>query len=103
MRSALLTTHKPRVPGRRAFFPQGAKIDAFRDYCAELGHEPGDVALAWVAKQPGVTAPIVGPRTLAQFAGSLAALDIELNDEAMRKLNEIFPGPGGQAPEAYAW
>ena len=94
---------KENARGRRAFFPQDAKLDAFRDYCAELGHAPGDVALAWVAKQPGVTAPIVGPRTLAQFEGSLAALDIDLNEEAMKKLNEIFPGPGGQAPEAYAW
>jgi aryl-alcohol dehydrogenase-like predicted oxidoreductase len=94
---------KENERGRRAFFPQDAKIDAFNDFCAELGHEPGDVALAWVAKQPGVTAPIIGPRTLAQFEGSLAALDIDLNEEAMKKLNEIFPGPGGQAPEAYAW
>jgi aryl-alcohol dehydrogenase-like predicted oxidoreductase len=61
------------------------------------------VALAWVASQPGVTAPVIGPRTMAQLESSLAALEIELSDEARKRLDEIFPGPGGPAPEAYAW
>ncbi len=61
------------------------------------------MALAWLAQQPGVTAPIVGPRTLAQFEASLAALEIELDASALARLNELFPGPGGAAPEAYAW
>jgi len=61
------------------------------------------VALAWLAQQPGVTAPIVGPRTMAQFDQCLAALDIALGDDVIAKLNELFPGPGGAAPEAYAW
>ncbi|MBV9045447.1 MAG: aldo/keto reductase, partial [Alphaproteobacteria bacterium] len=96
---------KPRdnERGRRSFIPQSPQIDAYNAFCAELGHEPGDVALAWVAQQPGVTAPIIGPRTMAQFDASLAALDIALSDEVLKKLNELFPGPGGAAPEAYAW
>jgi len=89
--------------GRRAYIPQNATLDAYQDFCATLGHAPGDVALAWLSRQPGVTAPIIGPRTMAQFDASLAALDIELSDETLRKLNELFPGPGGAAPEAYAW
>jgi aryl-alcohol dehydrogenase-like predicted oxidoreductase len=52
---------------------------------------------------PIVTAPIVGPRTLDQLTGSLRALKIKLNKEAMKRLDEIWPGPGGEAPEAYAW
>jgi aryl-alcohol dehydrogenase-like predicted oxidoreductase len=89
--------------GRRAFLPRSAAIDAFQAFCQSIGRNPGDVALAWVAQQPGVTAPIVGPRTLAQFEASLAALEIELDQSALTRLNELFPGPGGAAPEAYAW
>jgi aryl-alcohol dehydrogenase-like predicted oxidoreductase len=50
-----------------------------------------------------VTAPIIGPRTLDQLNGSLRALEITLNDEALARLDAIWPGPGGPAPEAYAW
>jgi aryl-alcohol dehydrogenase-like predicted oxidoreductase len=50
-----------------------------------------------------VTAPIIGPRTAEQLDGSLRALEIRLDDGALKRLDEIFPGPGGQAPEAYAW
>ena len=61
------------------------------------------MALAWLAGRPGVTAPIVGPRTLEQFEASLAALDLTLDAETLSELDRIFPGPGGPAPEAYAW
>jgi aryl-alcohol dehydrogenase-like predicted oxidoreductase len=80
-----------------------AKIEAYENFCRELGEKPADVALAWLLKNPIVTAPIIGPRTLEQLHGSLRALEIDLGDEQMKKLDEIFPGPGGEAPEAYAW
>jgi aryl-alcohol dehydrogenase-like predicted oxidoreductase len=89
--------------GRRAFLRENAAVEAFSTFCRELGHEPAQVALAWVARQPGVTAPVIGPRTMAQFEESIAALDIALGDDALAKLDELFPGPGGAAPEAYAW
>jgi aryl-alcohol dehydrogenase-like predicted oxidoreductase len=89
--------------GRRAFLKENAAVDAFSAFCRELGHEAAHVALAWVARQPGVTAPVIGPRTMAQLEESIAALDIALGDDALAKLNELFPGPGGPAPEAYAW
>jgi aryl-alcohol dehydrogenase-like predicted oxidoreductase len=50
-----------------------------------------------------VTAPIVGPRTVEQLDGSLRALELDLDDKALGRLDEIWPGPGGPAPEAYAW
>jgi diketogulonate reductase-like aldo/keto reductase len=50
-----------------------------------------------------VTAPIIGPRTLEQLKGSVNALDVQLSEETLAKLDEIWPGPGNQAPEAYAW
>jgi aryl-alcohol dehydrogenase-like predicted oxidoreductase len=61
------------------------------------------VALAWVAQQPGVTAPVIGPRTMAQLNSALAAIEVRLDDAVLKRLDELFPGPGGAAPEAYAW
>ncbi|MFN2451909.1 MAG: aldo/keto reductase [Candidatus Dormibacteria bacterium] len=78
-------------------------VDAYESFCAELGHEPADVGLAWLLHQPAVTAPIIGPRTAGQLDGSLGALKVKLNRAALSRLDEIFPGPGGSAPEAYAW
>ena len=67
------------------------------------GHDPADVALGWLLTRPAVTAPIIGPRTMDQLEGSLRALKIRLNKDVLARLDEIFPGPGGTAPEAYAW
>jgi aryl-alcohol dehydrogenase-like predicted oxidoreductase len=52
---------------------------------------------------PLVTSPIIGPRTLNQLEGSTRALEIQLDQEALDKLDGIWPGPGGEAPEVYAW
>ena len=78
-------------------------LEAWEKFCAELGQQPADVALAWLLANPVVTAPIIGPRTQDQFDGALRALDIHLDDDSLGRLDEIFPGPGGPAPEAYAW
>ncbi len=80
-----------------------AELERFEALCQEIGHEPADVALAWVLHNPVVTAPIIGPRTLEHLTHSLRALDVKLGEDTLRKLDEIFPGPGGAAPEAYAW
>ena len=79
------------------------KIEAYEAFCKELGQAPADVGLAWVLANPAVTAPIVGPRTMAQLDDAVKALSIKLDADAMKRLDEIFPGPGGTAPEAYAW
>jgi aryl-alcohol dehydrogenase-like predicted oxidoreductase len=79
------------------------QLEAWEALCAELGEAPADVALAWLLHQKAVTAPIIGPRTGEQFRGSLRALDITLEPETLDALDKIFPGPGGAAPEAYAW
>jgi aryl-alcohol dehydrogenase-like predicted oxidoreductase len=80
-----------------------AKLEAYEGYCAELGEKPADMALAWLLNNTAVTAPIIGPRTMEQLTGSLRALEIQLSEESLKRLDEIWPGPGGQAPEAYAW
>ncbi len=79
------------------------KLDAWEKLCADLGVPPADVALAWLLANPVVTAPIIGPRTIEQLDGAMAALDVTLDREVLDQLDRIFPGPGGQAPEAYAW
>jgi len=88
---------------QRAIEKYGAQLDRFVAFCKEFGKPAADVALAWVLSNPVVTAPIVGPRTMAHLEGALAALDVKLDETAKKKLDEIFPGPGGPAPEAYAW
>jgi len=80
-----------------------AKLEKWEAYCKQTGEQPADVALAWLLHNPVVTAPIIGPRTLEQLNGSLRALEIKLDEAALKALDEIFPGPGGEAPEAYAW
>jgi aryl-alcohol dehydrogenase-like predicted oxidoreductase len=79
------------------------QVEEYEAFCTELGERPSDVALAWLLHQPDVTAPITGPRTLEQFEQSLRALEVKLDDKALERLDEIWPGPGGAAPEAYAW
>ncbi|HRW09477.1 MAG TPA: aldo/keto reductase, partial [Caldilineaceae bacterium] len=71
--------------------------------CADLGESPANVALAWLLHNPVVTAPIIGPRTMAQLNDALRAVEITLSAETLQTLDEIWPGPGGEAPEAYAW
>jgi aryl-alcohol dehydrogenase-like predicted oxidoreductase len=79
------------------------QVEEYEAFCDELGERPSDVALAWLLRQPGVTAPITGPRTLEQLEQSLRALEVGLDDKALERLDQIWPGPGGPAPEAYAW
>jgi aryl-alcohol dehydrogenase-like predicted oxidoreductase len=79
------------------------QLERWEALCKELGERPADVALAWLLHQPAVTAPIIGPRTEEQLLGSMRAMTIKLSADVLNRLDEIFPGPGGSAPEAYAW
>jgi aryl-alcohol dehydrogenase-like predicted oxidoreductase len=96
--------------GRRSQDPTAKKIEklrpkleAYEKFCKDLGEEPAHIALSWLLSNKTVTAPIVGPRTLEQLESSLRALEIEMKPEILQRLDHIFPGPGGPAPEAYAW
>jgi aryl-alcohol dehydrogenase-like predicted oxidoreductase len=83
------------------------RIEAYEKLCADLGEDPAHVGLAWLLHQQGVTAPIVGPRTVAQLDSSLRAVSIMLDAEVLTRLDELFPPPAPHgampAPEAYAW
>ncbi|MFE9423099.1 aldo/keto reductase [Kitasatospora sp. NPDC006697] len=100
---------KERETGRRAGERVSADLEkhheqiaAYEEFAAELGHEPGEVALAWLLSRSAVTAPIVGPRTLQQLESALAAVELTLDQKALDRLDEIFPGHR-PAPEDYAW
>jgi aryl-alcohol dehydrogenase-like predicted oxidoreductase len=101
---------KKASEGRRANERMQQTIDKHRDQlqeyealCEKLGEAPANIALAWLLSNPVVTAPIIGPRTLEQLEGSLKATEIHFSDEDIALLNRIWPGPGGESPEAYAW
>jgi aryl-alcohol dehydrogenase-like predicted oxidoreductase len=81
----------------------GERIQAYESLCREIGHDAAIVALAWLLGRGGTVIPILGPRTVAQFEQSIDALEVRLSDDVLRRLDEIWPGPGGEAPEAYAW
>jgi len=79
------------------------QLEAWEKFCKQMGEKPADVALAWLLTNPVVTAPIIGPRTLEQLTGALRALKVKFTKTEMKELDKIWPGPGGEAPEAYAW
>ncbi|KKZ74686.1 aldo/keto reductase [Streptomyces showdoensis] len=79
-----------------------ARLQAYEDLLAKHGADPGETALAWLLTRPGVTGPIIGPRTPEQLQGALRALEAELGEELLAGLDEVFPGPG-PSPEAFAW
>ncbi|KAB8187779.1 aldo/keto reductase [Microbispora catharanthi] len=85
--------------------PHRAAIEGYEKLCAEIGEEPTTVALAWLLSRPGVTAPVIGPRSPGQLDLPLTALRIELSAETVARLDELFPpiGNGGPGPEAWAW
>ena len=87
---------------KRTLEKKRPQLEAYEDLCAELVEEPGAVGLAWVLTRPGVTGPIVGPRTPEQLESGVRAVDVTLDDKVLVRLDEIFPGHR-TAPEDYAW
>jgi aryl-alcohol dehydrogenase-like predicted oxidoreductase len=100
----------PATIGRRAdpkvqqqVQKQRPTLEAFERLCEERGERPADVALAWLLHQPAVASPIIGPRTLEQLDSSMRAITLTLSTETLKGLDDLFPSPGGPAPDAYAW
>ena len=103
---ALIKTSKARRSSERlqeAIEKYKHQLETYEKFCHEMNEEPANIALAWLLHNPIVTAPITGPRTQEQLTGSLRSLEIKFDDEQMNTLDQIWPGPGGEAPEAYAW
>jgi aryl-alcohol dehydrogenase-like predicted oxidoreductase len=95
---------KRRLEGRskETLEARRPQVESYEDLCDEIGAEPATVALAWLLTRPAVAAPIIGPRTPEQFDSALAAVDLELEDKSLARLDEIFPGYK-TSPEDYAW
>ena len=87
---------------RRTLEDHREQIAAYEDLCDELGQEPAEVALAWLLHRDGVTGPIIGPRTVAQLDDAQRAAAVALDDDVLKRLDELFPGYR-PAPEHYAW
>jgi aryl-alcohol dehydrogenase-like predicted oxidoreductase len=66
-------------------------IDALVALAGEKGCTPSQLALAWNAAQPGITAPIIGPRNLEQLVDNLGALEVELTDADRVRLDAVAP------------
>lgn len=99
-----------QIDGRRAekdvlkqLESKRVQLEKYETLCKEIGHPPSEVALAWLLHNPVVTAPIVGPRTVEQLESAVRATSIQLDEDILKQLDAIFPGPGGEAPTAYSW
>jgi aryl-alcohol dehydrogenase-like predicted oxidoreductase len=88
--------HKARREKRRA------SIEAYLRLCGDIGAPPALVAIAWILSNAAVSAAVLGPRTLEHLQTALRAADLRLDEQALGRLDAIWPGPG-EAPEAYAW
>lgn len=97
------TGRRAQPQTQKAIEKNREKLQAYENFCKELDEEPANLALAWLLANPVVTAPIIGPRSNDQLDGALRTLEIKITPEISKRLDEIFPGPGGAAPEAYAW
>jgi aryl-alcohol dehydrogenase-like predicted oxidoreductase len=97
------TARRGREATRKRINEMRPTLEKWESFCKELGESPAHVALAWTLHNPVITGPIIGPRTMDHLTGALRALEIKLDAEAMKKLDAIWPGPGGEAPEFYAW
>lgn len=103
-RKALNPEHSSRTArGKEDIAREKPRLEAFARFAGELGEAQDNIALAWLLANPAVTAPIVGPRTTEQLRENLRSLEIKLGKSEMKELDDIFPGPGGEAPKAYAW
>jgi aryl-alcohol dehydrogenase-like predicted oxidoreductase len=98
-----LTDPGPRTSGRKLNAAQIDQLQKFEAFSKEVGISQPKLALAWVLKNPVVSSILSGPRTVEMLEEAIASLDVVLDDEMMKKLDEIFPGPGGPATDAYNW
>jgi aryl-alcohol dehydrogenase-like predicted oxidoreductase len=86
-------------------------VEMVEPLAEEKGCTLAQYALAWCLGQPGVTSPIIGPRTMAQLEDNLGALDVEISAEERDKIDEQVP-PGSMyapfyeadfGPHTYRW
>ena len=94
---------KRRSSNHEDFKKYHLQLQEYESFCQKIGQKPHNVALAWLLHNPVITAPIIGPRTVDQLEDVIHSLDIDLSKDILKELDKIWPGSGGEAPEAYAW
>ena len=99
----IIEVEHPKAYNYMTAIDMAPRLAEFARMCNELGESQANVSLAWLLSRQNVTGPMIGPRTTEQLESMLPALDLKLPDDFAAKLDTIFPGPGGNAPEAYAW
>jgi aryl-alcohol dehydrogenase-like predicted oxidoreductase len=91
-------TRAGRLPGSiyaERVTPRGVEAGAmFAEIANRFGKTPGQLALTWCKDQPGITAPIVGPRTIEQLQGLLPVLEMSLSDDERAACDQINPAGG---------
>ena len=87
-------------PSRRGRLSPGVLdlVDGLLPIAAAKGVPLSQFAMAWVRQQPGVTAPIMGPRTMEQLEDNLLSLDVEITDEDRSRVDEVIPPGTNVAP-----
>ena len=82
------------------------KLDAVEEL-AQLAEEAGvtliQLAIAFVLRHPAITAALIGPRTMEQLEGQLAAVDVALDDDVLDRIDEIVPPGVTINPEDNSW
>ena len=81
---------------------RSVELAEFDHLCRDMGQSPSVVALAWLLKQKGIAATIIGPRSKDQLTSVLPATELLFSDADLSAIDAIFPACG-PAPEAYAW
>src|SRR3712207_292052 len=72
-------------------------LEAVQIIANEKGCTPAQVALAWCKDRPGVTSPIIGPRTMEQLEDNLGAIGVSLNENDHERLDAVAPPDGPQS------
>ncbi|MCA9705156.1 MAG: aldo/keto reductase [Myxococcales bacterium] len=67
--------------------------ERFAALAREHGHAPAALAIAWVAAHPGVTAPLLGARTMEQLEGGLAATELRPSEALYQQIAALGPAP----------
>ena len=78
-----------------------ALVEQYLPFCEARNVSPARFALAWCLAQPGITSPIVGPRTIEQMEDYLSALEVKITDDAMAEIDKIFE-PGTHVSNYYS-
>ncbi|MFI2780043.1 aldo/keto reductase [Streptomyces sp. ALB3] len=106
LHAGLLTGIQPTLPASPSADERVARLrpqlEAFEALCRDLGRPPAHVAVAWLLHRPVLSTTVTGPFTVEQLHSTLGALSVHLDNDTIRRLDDIWPGPG-EAPQSYAW